>query len=137
MVFTGMADILRNALVVQDLFNPTLIPGMALGLQCKEMIVFMERNTVLPFFHQKHESRSDKSRSCCANTHSDSPFANRDAVLQNESLRHSLRTHTHTHAHMSWLWALIWDHDKHAADGACRERACERETETESEREPH
>ena len=35
-------------------------------------------------------------------------------------------THTHTHTqddtHTSWLWALIWDHDKHAADGARRER---------------
>lgn len=34
------------------------------------------------------------------------------------------QTHTHTEddTHTSWLWALIWDHDKHAADGARRER---------------
>lgn len=36
--------------------------------------------------------------------------------------------YTHARTHTSWQWTLIWDHDKHAADGACRERVSGRET---------
>lgn len=82
-------------------------------------------------FYCKQESRT-LSTSKLLNKHTlrFTPFANVNNILQNESLRHNLSVHTHTHtrAHMSWLWALIWDHDKHAADGAHRERESERET---------
>lgn len=45
--------------------------------------------------------------------------------------------HTQEHTHTSWLWVLIWDHDKHAADGAHREREWRRPGTLKASLQPH
>lgn len=108
----------------------------------KEMIVLdRAKHTAAIFLLQtrKQSLSTPKCRKHCANTHTQIHIVC-SHKQQKKSLWHHLwmkiHTHslTHTRAHMSWLWVLIWDHDKHAADGACRERGrvAVRDTETES-----
>lgn len=114
-------------------------PKFRCWIHLKKIIAFMKHSAAIFILQTSRSlSTSEMEKLLCRNTLRFTLFAHIDNILQKESLQNrvgmKIQTYTRTHTHTSWQWTLIWDHDKHAADGACRERVRGRETDRETDR---